>query len=123
MPTPSMSPPAGRVVRSADSHVRVTPLGSLYVSLPHVVSYSSFQNKVADALDQLHPPPFLLGLSERVSGLDFASKMNRGHIPMARLISLWRRKQTCRRQLHAMQVFTVTACTSSWIFNLIFVHP
>jgi hypothetical protein len=33
MPTPSMSLSFGRVLRSADSHVRVTPLGSLYVFL------------------------------------------------------------------------------------------
>lgn len=33
MPTPSMSLPLGRVRRSADSHVRVTPFGSLYVFL------------------------------------------------------------------------------------------
>jgi hypothetical protein len=33
MPTPSMSLPCGRVVRSAVSQVRVTPLGSTYVIL------------------------------------------------------------------------------------------
>lgn len=32
-PTPSISLSFGRVVRSADSHVRVTPFGSLYVFL------------------------------------------------------------------------------------------
>jgi hypothetical protein len=33
MPTPSISLPLGRVERSADSHVRSTPLGSRYVFL------------------------------------------------------------------------------------------
>ena len=33
MPTPSISLPAGRVCRSADSHVRDTPSGSWYVIL------------------------------------------------------------------------------------------
>lgn len=33
IPTPSMSLPLGRVERSADSHVRLTPLGSRYVFL------------------------------------------------------------------------------------------
>jgi hypothetical protein len=108
MPTPSMSLSLGRVHRSADSHVRVTPLASLYVFLSAVridppcrPSRGSLVGP--DLLDQFCP--HRLALELYIKGWFFivqdvmgeAGLASRSHLRGAQCRGPWLRLQTWLR--------------------------